>query len=455
MRTFLILWFGQVVAFLGKGLTGFALGIWVYQQTGSVTQFALIAFFSSLPGLVISPIAGALVDRWERRFALLFSVGLGVLISLILAAILWNESSGLLRIWHIYVLMAVASVANAFQWPAFTAATTLLVPKHHLGRASGLAQMALAITQVGSPALGGVLLTTFGLREIVLADLAAGVFGLLTLFVLRFREPEREPEQTGARTSLWSDSAYGWRYLKERPGLLALLYVFAGSNFVVGMLQALLTPLIMSFASAREVGSVLSIGGLGMLAGTVLMSIWGGPNRRMLGVVAGLVVQSLVLLLGGVRPSLTLIASAAFVFLFVLPLINGCSQAIWQTKVPLAVQGRVFAVRRMVALSSMPLAYFVAGPLADRVFEPLLAPGGALAATVGALIGTGKGRGIGFLFLILGFLVLVWLAVSFTNPRLRNVEDELPDAVPDEDLSAPGKPASGLTLPGRASAPPG
>jgi DHA3 family macrolide efflux protein-like MFS transporter len=210
---------------------------------------------------------------------------------------------------------------------------------------------------------------------------------------------------------------------------LILLILFAGTNFTLGMLQALLTPLVMSIASAKVLGSVLSIAGFGMLAGTLAMSVWGGPKRRIQGIFGAFLIQGLILFLGGVRPSVPLIAAASFIFLFLLAIINGCSQAIWQSKVALEVQGRVFAVRRMVALSSMPLAYFVAGPLADRVFEPMLAPGGALAGTVGALIGVGKGRGIGLLLMVLGIFMVAGLAVAFANPRLRKLEDELPDVV--------------------------
>lgn len=431
MRTFLALWTGQVVSLLGSSLTGFALGVWVYRRTGSVTQYSLILFFSSLPGLVLSPFAGVLVDRWNRRRTLILSDVLGGVVSAALLLLLWDEAQNLLAIWHIYVLMTLFSVAAALQWPAFTAATTLLVAKRHYGRASGLTQMGMAIAQVVSPLLGALLLQWVRMRGILLLDLASFGFAILTLLLLSIREPAREPA-TGAPLSLWQESTVGWTYLRERRGLFALLILFFGTNFSLGILQALLTPLVLSFASTRSLGTVLSVGGVGMLAGTVVMGVWGGPRRRLHGIFAGMLVQALVLLAGGWRPSLALVGAAAFVFLFVAPIVNGCSQAIWQAKVPAALQGRVFAVRRMVALSSLPLAYFLAGPLADRVFEPMLAPGGLLAGSVGAVIGVGPGRGIGLLFVLLGLLMGACLFFASTYPRLRHVEDELPDAEPDE-----------------------
>lgn len=431
MRAFLALWLGQVVSQLGSGLTGFALGVWVYQRTGSVTRFALIAFFSSLPGILLSPLAGALVDRWNRRRTLILSDCLAAVTSAVLLVLLWDESRNLLEIWHIYALTALASVAAALQWPAFTAATTLLVPRQQYGRASGLSQMGMALSQIVSPFLGALMLQWVQMRGILIVDLATFGVAVLTLLLVRFREPARVPE-SGARRSLWRESAMGWTYLRERPGLLGLLLVFAATNFTVGMLQALLSPLILSFASSTALGSVLSIAGFGMLAGTLVMSTWGGPGRKIDAIFAGLLLQGLILLIGGWRPSVALVATAAFVFLFVSPIINGCSQAIWQAKVPLELQGRVFSLRRMVAWSSLPAAYFLAGPLADRVFEPMFMPGGALAGSVGAVIGVGAGRGIGFLFVLLGVLVVAGLAVAWTFPRLRRVEEELPDALSGE-----------------------
>jgi DHA3 family macrolide efflux protein-like MFS transporter len=437
MRAFLTIWAGQSVSLLGSSLTTFALGVWVYQRTGSVTKFALIAFFASLPGLLLSPVAGALVDRWDRRRTLILSDSLAAVTSVVLLVLLWDESKNLLEVWHIYALTAIASATNALQWPAFTAATTLLVPKSQYGRASGLAQMGLAVSQILAPLLGALLLQWVRMRGILILDLATFGVAVLALLAVRFREPGRAPE-TGASRSLWRESAVGWTYLRERPGLLALLILFAGTNFNLGMLQALIPPLILSFASSTSLGTVLSIAGVGMLAGTLVMSTWGGPRRRVHGIFAGLLVQGLILLVGGWQPSVPLVGAAAFVILFTVPFVNGCSQAIWQAKVPPGLQGRVFAVRRMVAMSSMPAAYFLAGPLADQVFEPMLAPGGALAGSVGAVIGVGEGRGIGFLFILLGLLVVSGLAFAVTYPRLRQVEDELPDAVPDAASPAAG-----------------
>jgi hypothetical protein len=173
-----------------------------------------------------------------------------------------------------------------------------------------------------------------------------------------------------------------------------------------------------------------------MLFGSMLMSAWGGPKRRINGVLGFQLLTGLCFILAGLRPSAQLIAVAAFFFFFSLPFINGSSQAIWQSKIAPQVQGRVFAVRRMIAWSSVPFSYLIAGPLAEYVFEPLLAAEGPLASTVGRLIGAGPGRGIGFLFIIMGILTLLIVLAGYSYPRLRHLEDEVADAVAGSDINA-------------------
>jgi MFS transporter, DHA3 family, macrolide efflux protein len=425
-RTFLTIWVGQVVSTLGSHLTGFALGVWVYQQTGSVTRFALIALVTTLPGMLLAPLAGALADRWDRRWAMILSDSGAGCATLALAGLLWLHQ---LELWHIYLLLSLSSAFAALQWPAFTAATTLLVPREQLGRASGLTQTGNGIGELLAPVLAGTLVGTIGLGGVVLIDVATFVFAVSTLLAVRFPRPPVSADGAAAAGSLLREAAAGWSYIRQRSGLLALLVLLAATNFCMGIMQVLVTPMVLSFASAAVLGRVLSAAGLGLLAGSLAMSVWGGPRRRVAGILVLLLVQGGSLILGGLRPNPVLITVAGFVFLFAMPLLLGTSQALWQTKVPPDLQGRVFATRRMVAWSTLPLAFLAAGPLADRVFEPLLAAGGPLAPTLGSWIGVGPGRGIGLGFCVLGVLVVLTVAVASRFPRLRQLEAELPDAL--------------------------
>ena len=425
-RTFLLIWFGQLISLTGTGLTGFALGVWVYQRTGSVTQFSLIALSTTLPGILFSPLAGALVDRWDRRWAMFIADAGAALCTLSMCVLLYF---GRLQVWEIYILMAISSTVTAFQWPAYSAATTLLVPKEHLGRASGMVQIAEAVAQIGAPAIAGAMMGIFPIFTILLVDFFTYVFALFTLLITRFPKPEISAENRARQGSLLREAAFGWTYIVARPGLLGLLLYFASINFVTGFAQVLFTPLVLGITTPAVLGLIWSVGGIGFLVGSLVMSVWGGPRQRVLGILGFGLLEGLMLLAIGLPPRVIFLGAAVFLFFLAEPVIGGCSQATWQVKTPPDVQGRVFAVRRMIAWSAMPLAFLLAGPLADRVFTPLLVQGGPLADSIGRILGVGPGRGIALFFVIMGLLVMAATAVGFLHPRLRRLEVELPDAV--------------------------
>src|SRR6266536_2551678 len=302
---------------------------------------------------------------------------------------------------------------------------------------NGLGQLSQAAGRILAPVLGGVLLVTIGIQAIVAIDCAT--YGVAITTLLLVRVPTAPPSEAGeeGRGTVWHEAAYGWRYLVARPGLLALPIMFGVSNFLIGIVEVLVTPLVLAIASPPVLGAVLSVGGLGMVVGSVVMSVWGGPRRLAAGTIGFLAGEGLCILLGGLRPSVLLLGAAAFGFFFCLPIANGCTQSLLQRKVDAVVLGRVFAVDGVMAGFAMPLGYLIAGPLADRVFEPLLVQGGPLAGSVGAVLGVGPGRGIGLLFVLAGLLCILTAAAAWSYPRLRLIERELPDvAEPRERVAA-------------------
>jgi MFS family permease len=430
MRTFFVIWSGQLVSTIGSGLTGFALGVWIYQETGSVTLFAMNLLAFALPNLLVSPIAGAMVDRYNRRWMMILS-DTGAGLSTLAIAVLYM--TGNLEVWSIILATAFNSAFSTFQWPAYSAVTTLLVPKAQLGRASGMVQTGQAISHLLAPAAAGALFVTVGLGGVIAFDFATYLFAVLTLLLVRIPSPEKSEAGKAGQGSIWKESLYGWTYISARAGLLGLLLVFAASNFFSSLIFPLITPMILDMASADVLGYLISVVGVGMLVGTLTMSMWGGPKRRIHGVLGFLMLSGVFISLLGISPLLPVLALAGFLIMFTMPIINGSSQAIWQSKVDPDVQGRVFSVRMMIASSMIPLAYIIAGPLADRVFNPLLLEGGALADSVGQLIGVGPGRGTGLLFIIIGGVSVMVAAAGYLSPRVRNVEDELPDVMSDPE----------------------
>ena len=424
MRVFLVVWAGQFVSLIGTSLTFFALSIWVYQETGSATKLSFVLLASQLPQLIFTPIAGALVDRWDRRWAMIVAdsgAGLG---TLVVAGLLFTDN---LELWHLYVALSFSGIFQAFQWPAYSAATTLLVSKENYGRAAGMVQMAEAVGQVIAPAIAGAILAFGGLDVVLAIDVVTFLVAVTALLFVRFPAPKESKVGSAARGSLLAEARFGWTYIKERKGLLALLAYFSSVNLVFGFVGVLVFPLILGFADEVAMGNAFTLSALGMVAGSLVMSTWGGPKRRIYGVLGGDLVLGFALIAWGIRPSLIPIVIGGVAAFFVIPIANASSQAIWQAKVEPDIQGRVFAVRRVLAQIAGPVALLMSGPLADGVFEPLLQEGGALADSVGTVIGVGPGRGIAFLFIILGGLSIVFTLIAFMYPRLRNLEDEIPD----------------------------
>ncbi len=431
MRTFLIIWLGQVISIIGSGLTSFALGVWIFQQTGQATPFAMTVLFGTLPRLLLMPVAGSLADRWNRRWLMILADTGNALVTLAVVILAMTNS---LQIWNIYLVAVVGSVFAAFQEPAYTASITMLVPKKDLARASGLMQMAQSLEMLVAPLLAGILFGVIGLQGIFLIDFITYFFALGALLIVRIPQPPLSSEETSPhRKSIWEDALFGWRYLRQRRGLFNLLLYFALVNFLLNFSAVLTGPLVLSFSTPAVLGAVQTVTGLGMLLGSLLLGIWGGPKRRIAGVLSFIAVGSLAVLTIGLRPNAFWIGAGFFVFLFTVPIANGCSQAIFQTKVAPDVQGRVFAIRGLISRSIMPLAFLLAGPLADQIFEPLMRPGGLLAESLpGGLLGTGPGRGIGLMFVLSGLLLMFSTALAYLNPRIRNLENELPDVLPDQ-----------------------
>ncbi|WP_420631616.1 MFS transporter [Candidatus Leptofilum sp.] len=433
MRTFFIIWAGQIISIIGSGLTGFGLAVWIFEQTGAATPFALTVMFANIPQILLSPFAGALVDRWNRRQVMIAADTGSALITLGALLLL---TMGQLAVWHIYLIAALHSALAAFQEPAYSASITMLVPKKDLTRANGLMQMGQAVQMLLAPLLAGILFVAIGLNGIILIDFVTFLFAVGTLLLVHIPQPKKseQDEAEKAKQSLWQEASFGWRYLRDKGGLLGLLFFFALVNFFLNFSAVLLGPMILSFGTAAGLGTVQMVGGLGMLIGSIAMSAWGGPERRITAVIGFIMLAALGLFIAGLQSTVWIVAVGMFVLMFSVPFGSGISQAIFQSKVEPEVQGRVFSIRSMISRSMMPLAFLLAGPLADQVFEPLLREGGTLAeGVIGQIVGIGPGRGIGLLFLISA--VVLWIAsvAAFTNPRIRNIETELPDVVIEEE----------------------
>lgn len=422
LRNFTLFWLGQSLSEIGNRLTGFGLGIWVYQNTHAVTQLSLVIFFTTLPGVLITPFAGALVDRWNRKWTIIFSEIAAASITLTLAILVLT---GNLQLWHTYVSAFFTSVCGSFQMIAKGAALPLMVPSNQMGRANGLIQFSTALGQLVAPILAAILIANVQLQGLLLIDLSTYLIGLLTLIFINIPQPESSIVPTMGMSTIINDIVYGWENIYSRFFLLILLSFMTIYFFVNGMTSVLINPLILSFSSATTFGSVMSIAGGGMVAGSILMSIWGGGKKSLSPLFLFSALNGIGLIITGIKPFIPTIALGIFISFFTLPIILGINSTILQTSIPRNIQGRVLSLFYTLAGLAGAFGNLSASPLTDGFLEPMLSTDGVLASTVGRLIETGSGRGIGFLMVLEGLLVLIISVILYNYYALKQMDEEL------------------------------
>ncbi|NWG11615.1 MFS transporter [Candidatus Bathyarchaeota archaeon] len=427
MVGFTVIWIGQMFSLLGTTMSQFAISIWVWQITGEATALALVGFFSFTPLILMSPIAGVLVDRYNRKKIMMiadFAAGVPTI------AILLLYVTGNLQVWHLFVTGAIAGAFQAFHFPAYSAAITMMVRKEQYGRASGMLSTAQFASTIFAPIVAALLLSIIGIEGVLAIDIITFTTAVSMLFLVHIPQPPISEAGRRSMGSIWKQSLYGFRYIQERPSLLALQLVFFCVNLFGSFGNTLVTPMILARTGEDKVvlGSVLSAAGVGGLVGGGILTLWGGPKRKVNGVLMGMVFISLFGgFLMGIGRTPYVWALSMFLAMIFLPIVNGSNQAIWQAKVVPDVQGRVFATRLLIAQISVPIAMLLAGPLADQVFEPALMSGGSLEGVFGGLVGIGDGAGMALMLVIAGILGVSVGLGGYAIRTVRNAEDMLPD----------------------------
>jgi amino acid adenylation domain-containing protein len=430
MARFVAVTVGQLVSTTGSALTAFALPIWLFTQTGSVANLGLLWALALICGVLMLPIAGAITDRVSRRKIMMVASSSAGSIQLVLAALLWTDN---LQLWNIYLLVALSQVAGSFQRIAFQSAVPQLVPKRYLGHAMGITQLTNGFAMLLMPVFAAGLLAAIELKGILLIDVASYAVAVLTLAVVRF------PDLLGWRPKerLLVAIANGMRYSWQHKGFRLMLGYFALGNIFLAPALVLTTPLVLSFGTATQVAQVALAEALGAVAGGVLMSLWGGPrHRRMIGVLIGNLGTAVGCMLIGLDASVAMICVGAFWLAMAMTTAQSIYATIVQVKVPQRFHGRVFSLNQTISWSTLPIGFALIAPGATALFEPMLAPGGALAGSVGAVIGTGAGRGIGFAYVCFGAALVLITLGGFAIRLLRRFDIEVPDSLPDDLIGA-------------------
>lgn len=426
MFGFTLVWIGQIVSVLASAMSQFGLTIWMFQKTESATALGLMQVFFITPFLLISPIAGVLVDRHNRKMMMMVSDLVAGIATILILIFQWQ---GILEFWHLYFASVIYGLGMAFQWPAYSAAITTMVPKEQYGRANGMMSLVEAGPGVIAPLLAGALLPLIGLTGILLFDVVTFLFAIGVLMFVHVPQPPRTEEGAKGQGSIWRESAYGFKYIFARRSLLGLQLIFFAGNLFAGIGFTLLAPMVLSRTGndSLMLGSVQTAGAIGAVIGGILMSTWGGFKRRVHGVLLGWMISGIGMSIVGLVGGLPIWILGLVIGALVGPLVNASNQAIWQAKVAPDVQGRVFSARRLIAWFTNPISPIIAGTLADFVLEPQMRTTSALSETFGWLVGTGSGAGMGLIIFFCGLLVVLVGLAGYFIPAIHNAETILPD----------------------------
>jgi MFS family permease len=413
----------EAVSLIGSQISEYAVSIAIFRATGHATPLVLVAFFQAAPAVLLGGFAGALADRFDRRVMMMIAnIGFAGASGLLLASF----ATGAFQLWHLYALTLAASVFAALQRPAFQASVAMLVPDRHRDRANAIGQMTAPAAGVVAPALAGLLYALVGVVGSIAIDLATFILAIAVLAVVRVPNAPETTEGRAMQSPIWRQTFAGFRFLAARPALLGFCGYVSVVNFLGGAAFVLLTPYVLArLGSAALFGLVMAVQNLGGVAGSVAISLQGRVRSRMHTVMLATLWAGLFLALSGVARSALALGGSLFFLLFALVFTNAPFWSLMQAKVPPDLQGRVFAAYIQLISVLSPVAFLIAGPLADQVFEP--ARHGPVWRAMGWLVGAGPGAGMGLMFVIAGVLILALSLGAYAIPAIRRLETELPD----------------------------
>lgn len=434
-RPFTILLIGQAISLFGSSLTGFALGVWAYQQVNSAMIYAIIAVASGLPIFLLSPLAGAAADRWNRKRIIIVAQTAAISITAFLALLYWQN---ILQVWHIIALVALNSVFSAFVLPTIAATVPMMVPKGLLIRANGMISLAFALIELTGPAASGTLFTQLGLESIFVLDLATFAIGISAVIITRIPQPqpreELEEHDAQGHESIWLAMRAGWHYLRRVPGLFGMIVFYAllaASTMAIGLL---VQPMILGFSNAQTLGIIMSTAGSGMLLGSLVMIALKNVNRHVPLVLMVATVLALCCVVTPLTQNPWLLAAGGFIMMSCFPVFDTNNRAIYQRKVEPSMLGRVMGLRNFALGIAQVITLVCCGLLADKVLEPAMLAGGWLQPLLGELYGSGTGRGIAVLISLLGGLNLLYVAVAWGRRSIRRMDSLLADVDIDGEV---------------------
>ncbi|WP_310603669.1 MFS transporter [Anaerosporobacter sp.] len=421
LQLFLILWITQSFSSLGSSMTSFALVIWSYQQKGSALTTSLLSICSYAPYILLSIFAGALSDRWNKKITMLVSDSFAALTTI---AVLILLQTGNLEIWHLYILNALNGLMNTVQQPASDVSVSLLTPKKHYQKVSGMRSFSYSLVTVLTPVIAAAVLAFAGIKAVILFDLIT--FSVAFLALLFLVHIPTIIEKTEIKETVLQSAKQGLRYLHDNRGILNLILFLAAINLTASMYNAALPAMLLSRKGGGEtvLGIMNTITGVASLVGSIIVSLAPAPKSRVR-VICNTLLFSMgtenFLLAFGKTPLVWCIG-AVLGWLFI-PVMNANMDVIFRNKIPVEMQGRVYSARNTFQFFTIPVGYFIGGVMVDKVFEPYMAKQSLESIWI-RIFGEGKGSGAAMFFSVIAVIGVITCLVFRRNKHILELEND-------------------------------
>jgi len=415
-KGFVLMSIGQFISMVGSAMTQFGLSIWIWKTTGNATPFSIITTLFFIPNLIFSPLAGALIDRWPiKRSLILPDLSAGIITVLTLILYLMNK----LNLPFLYIASFVSGTFNAFQWLAYSVTISVMLKKEEYGKANGLFSMAENGPIIIAPIVAGIFLPLINLSGVMLIDIITFIFAIGTVLYVYIPKIEREMNQE--KINIFKDSFFGFKYIFKSKHLLALLTVFLLINFFGSFINPLFSPLVLSKTnnSSIALGIVQTSFGIGGVIGGFIMTIWGGTKKKIISLLGGILLSGISIFIFGLSRNLFFLSIFGFISQLMIVIANSSSQAIWQSKVPPQIQGRVFSARRVIAQLVGTIPMISSGPIVDNILSKYFNK----STNFLSLFGYGKEGAMSFMASFAGLTSIIIALFSFFNKLVMNVED--------------------------------
>lgn len=424
LATFYILIATQALSIIGSSMTGFAIGVWIFTETGNTTPLLFVSLFAFIPSGLLGGVAGVFADRLSRKHLIIFGDA-GQAIPTLLLVILF--ATGNFQIWHLYAAALFQGFFSMIQGPALGASIPMLVPENHRDRANAITQVVGPAARIIAPILGALLYTAIGVSGVLMIDFATFIIATLIISTVHIPQPKQSTESEKSRGNVWREMRGGFGFLVSRRGLLIMSSYFMFLNFMTEGIWRLMTPYILTRVNYNEniLGIILAISSAGLVTGGLIPIVWRGTKTRINTILPALAAGAVGLMIFAiVRTPLTL-ALTVFVMMLPYKLGNALMSSIWQAKIPPDMQGRVIGLTSQISIFAIPLSMLITGPLVDKVLEPAVHT--SAWATFAPMFGSDTGAGIALYIFTCGLIVGVVTLLVYSLPVVRYMERDLPN----------------------------